>query len=194
MRSQLDSGKDSRRTIGTTDNTQCSRFLRCETNQHSHQQYSKDTQLRCRPKDRETQVTKHRSEVGQSTHTHEDDRRQEPCLNQHIIDEVHQSQIVCNFMQRHFPNVLHYSIYQNHSILICLDDAHLSTGKVSNEHTESDRYQQQRFVMLFDTQIQQNESNGIHHQKRRISNDVAESRHIVESCKYFFHRCLSYLH
>jgi len=28
--------------------------------------------------------------------------------------------------------------------------------------------------MLLDTQIQQDESNGIHHQKRRVFNDIAE--------------------
>ena len=48
--------------------------------------------------------------------------------------------------------------------------------------------------MLLDTQIQQDESNGIHHQKRRVFNDIAEGRHTVESSKYIFHAALSYLH
>ena len=194
MRSQLDRSEDSRRTIGTTNDTQCTSLLRSESHQHSYQQHREDTQLCSSTEYRKTQIAEHRSEVRHGTHTHKDNRRQESRLNQHVVDEVHQSQVVCNLMQRHFPDVLHHAIHHDHSVFISLNHSHISTGEIGNEHTESNGHQQQRFVVLLYAQIQQNESNGIHHQKRRVGNDIAERRHIVEFCKYFFHHSLSYLH
>ena len=151
MRSQLNGSKDSRRSIGTTDNTQCACFFRSKAHQHCTKQYGKDTQLGSRTEYGETQVTEHRTEVCQRTHTHKDNRRQKAGLNQHIINEVHQSEVVRNLVQRHLPNILHHPAYHDHSVFICLNHTHITTGKVGNEHTESDGYQQQWFIVFLDT-------------------------------------------
>ena len=57
-------------------------------------------------------------------------RRQETCFNQHIVDEVHDSQFVGNVMQRHFPDVLQHSVYHHHTIFVGLNHAHISSGEV----------------------------------------------------------------
>ena len=187
MRSELDSGEDSRRTVRTADNTQCTGFLRREAHHYGTQQYGKDTKLRSRTEYGKTQIAEHRSEVRQRTHTHKDDRRQKSGLYQHIVDEVHQSEVVCNLVQRHFPDVLQHSVHHYHAVFICLDNPHVATGEIGNEHTESNGNQQQRFVMLPDAQIQQNKGNDIHYKERRIGNNIAERRHIIEFRKYIFH-------
>ena len=78
-------------------------------------------------------VTEHRSEVGQRTDTHEDNRRQEARLDQHIIDEVHQAKFVCDIMQRHFPDVSHHAVYINQPILIRLNHSHIASGDAVSE-------------------------------------------------------------
>ena len=187
MGSQFDSGKDSRRTISTANNTQCSSLFRSKSHQDSHQQYGKDTQLCRSAKDRKAQVAQHRTKVCQSTYTHKDNRRKETCLYQHIVDEVHQSQVVCNLVQRHFPDVLQCSVYHYHAVLVGLDHTHITTGKVGQQHPESNRDKQQRLILFLDTQVKQDERNGIHYQELRFSNNIAEGSHIIKSFKYIFH-------
>ncbi len=133
------------------------------------------------------QVAQHRPEVRQCTDTHKDYRWQETRLNQHIVDEVHDSQFVGNVVQRHFPDVLHYSVYHHHTILVRLNHAHISTGEVGKQHTESDGDKQQRFVLFLDTQIEQHERDGIHNQELRFGNDIAERSHVVQILKYLVH-------
>ena len=125
------------------------------------------------------QITQHRSEVRQRTDPHKDDRRQETGLDQHIIDEVHNSQFMRNVMQRHFPDILHHTVYHHHTILICLYHSHISSGEVGKQHTESNRNKQQRFVLFLDTQIKQDERDGIHYQELRFGNDIAERSHVI---------------
>ena len=187
MRSKFNGSKDSRRTVCATDNAQCAGFLRCKTYHYRAQQHCKDTELCSRAEYGKAQIAEHRSEVRQRTHTHKDDGRQESGLYQHIVDEVHQSEVVRNLMQRHLPDVLQHSVHHYHTVFIRLNHAHFSAGEVGYEHTESDGNQQQRFVMLLDAQIQQNEGNGIHYKERRIGNDIAERRHIIKFRKYIFH-------
>ena len=179
MRSQLNRRKDSRRTVGTTDNSQRSRFFRRESHQNSNQQNCEDTQLSCRPEDRKPQIAQHRTKVGQCSNAHKDNRRQEASLDQHIINEVHQSQFMRNVMQRHLPNILHHTMYFYHSVFICLNNAHLASWEIGQQDTESNRDQQQRFILLLDTQIKQDECNGIHDQELRFSNDIAERSHFI---------------
>ena len=179
MRSQLDSSEDSCRTVGTSDDTQRSSFLGSKAHQNRYQQYGKDTQLSSRTENRQTKITQHRTKIGQCTYSHEYNRRKESRLNQHIINEVHQSQFMCNFMKRHFPDVLHHTVHHDHSIFIGLHYPHITAREVGQQHPESDGYQQQRFVLLLDTQIEQDESNGIHDEKPRVSSNVAESGHII---------------
>ena len=179
MRSKFDGGKDSRRPIRTTDNSQRGSFFRSESHQDSHQQHGKDTQLCGCTENRKTQVTQHRSEVRQRTDTHEDDRRQETCLNQHIVNKVHDAEFVGNVMQRHFPDVLHHSVHHNHTILISLNHTHISSGEVGKQHTESDRHKQQRFILFLNSEIEQDERDGIHYQELRFGNDIAERSHVI---------------
>ena len=97
----------------------------------------------------------------------------------YIIDEVHNSQFMRNVMQRHFPNVLHHSVHVDHAVFVGLYHPHIASGEVGKQHAERDRYEQQRFILFFDTQIKQYERNGIHDQKLRFSNDVAERSHLI---------------
>ena len=187
MRGELNGGKDSRRTVRTADNAQCTCFLRCEAHHYGTQQHRKDTKLRSSTEYGKTQIAKHRPEVRQRTHTHKDDRRQKSGLYQHIVDEVHQSEVVCNLMQRHLPDVLQHSVHHYHTVFIRLNHSHITARKVGKQHTESNWNQQQRFVVLLDAQIQQDEGNGIHYKERRVGNDIAERRHIIKFCKYIFH-------
>ena len=90
-------------------------------------------------------------------------------------------------MQRHLPNVLHHPVHHHHTVLVGLDNAHVAARKVGDEHTEGDGHQQQRLVVLLDAQVEQDEGNGIHHEERRVGNDVAERRHVIEFSKYIFH-------
>lgn len=169
------------------DDTQSGGFLRSEAHQHGAEQHRKDTQLGGRAEDGQAQVAEHGAEVGQRAHTHEDDGRQETGLDQHVVDEVHQSQLVGNLVERHLPDVLHHPVHHHHTVLVGLDDTHLAAGEVGDEHTEGDGHQQQRFVVLLDAQVEQDEGNGIHHEERRVGNDVAERRHVIEFSKYIFH-------
>ena len=41
--------------------------------------------------------------------------------------------------------------------------------------------------MLLDTQVKQDEGNGIHNEELRVSNDVAEGSHLIKFFKYLFH-------
>ena len=82
-------------------------------------------------------------------------------------------------MQRHFPDVLHHTVNHHHAVLVSLYHAHVTAGKVGQQYTESNRYKQQRLVLLLDSQIQQNKRNGIHDEEPRIGNNVAERSHII---------------
>ena len=141
MRSQLDGGKDGRRSVRTTDNSQRSCFTGCKSHQDSYQQHSKDTQLSGSSEYRQTQIAKHRSEVRQGPHSHKNDRGKEPCLYKHIIHKVHQSQFMSNIMERHLPDILHYSVHQDHAILVSLYHSHSSAGEVSQQHSKGNRHQ-----------------------------------------------------
>ena len=92
-----------------------------------------------------------------------------------------------DFMQRHFPDILHHTLDHDHAILIGLDNSHIAAREIGQQYTESNRNQQQRLILLLDTQVEQDECNGIHDQKTRVSNNVAESRHFIQSFNYIFH-------
>ena len=92
-----------------------------------------------------------------------------------------------DIMQRHLPDVLCHSIDQNHPVLICLNDPHVTTGKIGQQHPECNRNQQQWLILLLDTQIEQDERDGIHYQKLRFSHYIAESSHIIQILKYLVH-------
>ena len=34
-----------------------------------------------------------------------------------------------NVMQRHFPDILHHTVYHHHTILVCLYHSHISSGE-----------------------------------------------------------------
>ena len=82
-------------------------------------------------------------------------------------------------MQRHFPDVLQHSVYHHHTIFVGLNHSHISSGEVGKQHTESNRNKQQRFVLFLDTQIKQDERDGIHYQELRFGNDIAERSHVI---------------
>ena len=153
--------------------------MRRESHQDGYQQHGENTQLCRRPEYGQTQVAQHRSEIRQRSYTHKDDRRKEPSLDQHVVNEVHQPQLMRDVMERHLPNVLHHSVHVDHAVFVGLYHPHIASGEVGKQHAERDRYEQQRFILFFDTQIKQYERNGIHDQKLRFSNDVAERSHLI---------------
>ena len=67
----------------------------------------------------------------------------------------------------------------DHAVFVGLYHPHIASGEVGKQHAECDRYEQQRFILFFDTQIKQYERNGIHDQKLRFSNDIAERSHLI---------------
>ena len=89
--SKLDGGEDSRGTIGTSDDAQGTCLLRSKAHSQSHQEDREDTHLCCCTKDGKLEVAKHRTEVGQGSHTHEDDGRQQATLDKRIIQVIHQA-------------------------------------------------------------------------------------------------------
>ena len=95
-----------------------------------------------------------------------------------------------NVVQRHFPDVFHYSVNIDQSIFISLDHAHVTSGEVGEQHPECNRDKQQRFVLLLDTQIKQYECDCIHDQELRFSNNVAERSHFIQILKYLVHYCI----
>ena len=96
----------------------------------------------------QTQVAQHRPEICQRPYTHKDDRRKEPSLDQHVVNEVHQPQLMRDVMERHLPNVLHHSVHVDHAVFVGLYHTHIASGEVGKQHAERDRYEQQRFILF----------------------------------------------
>ena len=70
-------------------------------------------------------------------------------------------------------------MHVHESILIRLDHTHVATGEIRQQHTEGNRDEQQRLILLLDTQVEQHERNRIHDQELRFSKDIAERSHLV---------------
>ena len=98
-------------------------------------------------------AAQHGAEVCQGTYSHEDDGGQESRLDEHVVDEVHQSHFMGYVVQGHFPDVLHNSMHVYHTVFIGLYYSHVSTGEVGQQYAESYGYEQQRFILLLDTQV-----------------------------------------
>lgn len=152
MRSELDGGEDSRGTVGATYDAQRSRLLGSEAKQQGHQQHGEDAGLGRSAEDGQLEVAQHGAEVGQRTHSHEDDGREQAALDERVVEVIHQAKVVGNLVQWHGVDVLAYE----HSVLHELDHAftvglghtHATPGEVGNENAESDRHEQERFVLL----------------------------------------------
>ena len=114
---QLDGSKDSRRSVGTAYDAEGSSLLGREAHGEGTQQYGKDAKLCSGTEDRQAQIAKHGTEVGQCSDTHEDDWRNEARLDAHIIDEVHQAQLMGNLMQGHIPYHLLRTVRQGDNTL-----------------------------------------------------------------------------
>ena len=83
-------------------------------------------------------------------------------------------------VQRHFPDVGFAAVGQcDHPLRVRLYDPHLAAREVGQQHPERNGHEQQRFVLFHYTQVEQDESQRIHDEERRVGNDVAESRHLV---------------
>ena len=92
---QLDRGEDGGGTVGAADDAERRSFLHRECSRANGNEYNgEDAKLCRRSENRETQVAQHGTEVGERANTHEDYRRQESALYQHVVDEVHDSKLV----------------------------------------------------------------------------------------------------
>ena len=142
--------------------------------------------------DGELEVTEHRAEVRQRTHTHKDDRRQQSGLDEAVVQVVHYAEFVGDVVKRHVPDAAHGSVGQcDHARSIGLDYAHLSAGEIGNQHAEGDGNQQQGLVFLYDSQVEKTEGDKVHQQERRVLSDVAYGCHLIESIEYISHIYLS---
>ena len=191
MRRKLDGCEDCRRTVCSSYNTQRSRFLRCETERKAHQKHSKNTELGSCAENREFEVPQHRPEIRHCAHSHKYYRWQKSGFDESIVEVVHNSELVGNLVQRHFPDILESSVRKfHHSARICLYHTHFSARKVCYQHSECYGDEQQRLVFFYYAQVQQPEGQQVHKQESRLRNQVTQGGHSVEfpqSIKKSFH-------
>ena len=96
------------------------------------QEDGEDAELRGCTEDGELEVAQHRAEIGQGSHAHEDDGRQETGLDQRVVQVVHQAQLVGDLMQGHAPDRGLAAVGQRHHALgVRLDHAHVPAGEVA---------------------------------------------------------------
>ena len=166
MRSKLDSCENGCRTISSTDDTERCSFFDVECSRaYSHEKNCEDSKLCSRAKDRKAKVSQHWSEISESSNTHEDNWWQESCLDEHIVEEVHQSKVVGYCRERHIPNILTYQFafrVEDASSLVCLIYAHVATRKISYEHAESYRNEEKWLKMFYYAKVQKHEGKKIH--------------------------------
>ena len=93
-----------------------------------------------------------------------------------------------NVVERHLPYIHHSTVGErNKAFGIGLDYTHLPAREVGYQHSEADGNQQQRLIFLHYAQIQQAEGKQVHQKVGRVSDQVAERRHMVQSVEYFSH-------
>ena len=101
---------------------------------------------------------------------------------------------MCNVVQGHIPDIFHHSLNFNHTLLVCLNYTHPPAGEVGKQNAKGNRHQQKWLVLLFDAQVEQYKSNGIHNQELRFGNDIAKGSHIVKLIEDVVHRALLDFH
>ena len=84
-----------------------------------------------------------------------------------------------NLMKRHLIDVLQLTVYHHHAVAVSLSDTHVTSREVGNKHTKGNRYEQQRLILLHDTQIEQREGEKIHDYEERILRNVGECGHVI---------------
>ena len=185
MRCQLDGGEDGGGSVGTSDDSERGSLLRGEAYENADDEHAEDAHLGSSTEDGKLEVAEHRTEVRKGSHTHEDDGREQTGLNEHIIDEIHQTEFVGNLMQRHVPDNLLRSVGQCHVALgIGLHHAHVAPGKIGDEHAEGNGNKEQGLVLLDDAQIEEAEGQQVHDDEGGVGDNVAEGRHRIQAIEY----------
>ena len=141
--------EDRSRTVGTADDTDTTGLSRSEAQRVSPQEGHENTQLRSSTEHETLRVGDQRAEIGHGTDTDEDQTRVDTELHTQI-KIIEQSGILNE------ASPVDMSAGEQFGM------EHIRSRQVGQQHTESDREEQQRFELVFDGEVQEQESDENH--------------------------------
>ena len=164
MRSKLCCYINSRRTVGTADDTDSTCLCLCKAEENSTCKCYKDTNLCGSTEDKALRVRDERTKVGHTTDAEEDKRRINAELN--TLIEVIKKSAVCRILNISYSVNHRFGVSRHRNILcgtlslcqkLCCRRSHNARIKINKQHTECDRKEQKRLILLFDCKVKQND-------------------------------------